>query len=148
MSFFLSEFLDFIPESLILDRANSTGLWLEDISSNSREIVKSSIFIAVKGVNVDGDSFIDEVIEKGALVIFTESDLAFWQKKYPEIVFFQTSNCRLVNSLACQFMAGVLSRMNFHLNLIGVTGTNGKTTSAYLFYQILQKYYYQQLQAQ
>ena len=81
MSFFLSEFLDFIPELLILDRANSTGLWLDDISSNSREIVKNSIFIAVKGVKVDGDSFIDEVIEKGALVIFTESNLDFWQKK-------------------------------------------------------------------
>lgn len=140
MSFPLSEFLDFIPESLILDSVNPSPLFLENISSNSRNIAEKSLFIAVKGVNVDGDSFIDEVIEKGAVAIFTESDLDFWQKKYPEIVFFQTSNCRLVNSLACQFMAGGLSRMNFHLNLIGVTGTNGKTTSAYLFYQILQNF--------
>ncbi|MBR7127798.1 MAG: UDP-N-acetylmuramoyl-L-alanyl-D-glutamate--2,6-diaminopimelate ligase [Lentisphaeria bacterium] len=137
MSFKLSDFLAELPAELIKGKMNYADCILSDIGSNSQKVVRDSIFIAVNGANVDGADFICEAIQKGAKVILTERNLDGWGAKYPEIVFIQIENSRLINSLSCEFLCG----KNFleQLTLLGVTGTNGKTTTVYLLYQIFEQ---------
>ena len=136
MKFFLQDFLSFIPQNLVTDTKNFHNHFLSDITSNSKNVVSASGFIAVRGVNVNGELFIESAIASGAAVIFLESTCEELSQKYPETTFIRVTNARLINSLSCQFnYVDVLDK----LSLLGVTGTNGKTTTAYLFYQIFAK---------
>ena len=78
--------------------------------TDSRKVEKEQIFVAIKGLTVDGHDFINSAIEKGASKIISEKDLDI------DVPYGKEIN---------------------KLKLIGVTGTNGKTTSCYLIYQML-----------
>ena len=98
--------------------------------TNSKLVKKGQIFIAIKGNTVDGHDFIEEAINNGAIKVIGEKELNL------SIPYEKVENTKeylkkvLVNEYA--------DTIN-NLKLIGVTGTNGKTTSCYLTYQMLQK---------
>ena len=97
------------------------------VTSNSLKIVENSLFCAIKGVNIDGNDYVDSAFENGAGgVISTE--------KYDGRNFIQITDDRMAYSEAVRFFYGETDKK---LNLIGVTGTNGKTTSVYLFFELL-----------
>ena len=109
---------------------SSTDTEVNNVQIDSRKIGKGSLFIALKGVLADGHKFIDKAIEAGAGVIVCEVMPA---AKKENVVYVQVEN----TAEAVAFMAN-----NFFENpsektkLVGVTGTNGKTTIATLLYKL------------
>ena len=103
--------------------------FFSDISFKSSKVKKDNIFFAIKGNNVDGNDFIPVAIKKGSKIIITEKKIKKFKK---EILFIQTKNIRKL-----------LAEVSFKIykkkpkNLIAVTGTNGKSSIADFYYQIL-----------
>jgi len=109
-----------------------------DISYDSRKVKRNSLFVAVKGFNVDGHDFVMEAIAKGATVIVIEDD----SKISNDYLVHQNVTKILVKD--SRKALAVLSN-NFYekpstrLKIIGVTGTNGKTTTTYVIKSILER---------
>lgn len=106
------------------------GIDVKRITDDSREVKDRDLFIASRGYNTDGYKFIDKAIEKGAGIIV--SDRSF---KAPEgVKKIIVEDARASLPVIADNFYGHPSR---HLKLIGVTGTNGKTTITYLLENIL-----------
>ena len=97
---------------------------------DSRKVEKGQIFIALKGLTVDGHDYIDKAIKNGASLIVGERDLKL-SVPYKKV---NDSLEYLKETLKLEYKSNIDK-----LHLIGVTGTNGKTTSCYLIYQMLNK---------
>lgn len=97
---------------------------------DSRLVSTQDVFVAIRGAAADGHLFIDAAISKGAIVVVCEnlpSELA------PEITYVQVNDTRE----ALAFMASnFYDNPSSNLQLVGVTGTNGKTTVSSLLYQL------------
>lgn len=103
---------------------------VNDLQVDSRRVGKGSLFIAVKGVSADGHQFIDMAIEKGAAVVICEV-LPLHLKE--EVNYVQVEN----SAIAAGFIAhNFYGQPSEKLKLVGVTGTNGKTTIATLLYKL------------
>ena len=99
------------------------------LSINSKDIKKGYIFFAIKGNRSNGEKFIDEAVKKGAQVIVCSNLCKYTNSK---ITVIKSSNIRyLLSEITSKFY-----RLK-PKNIIAVTGTNGKTSVADLFYQIL-----------
>lgn len=109
------------------------------ISDDSRKVEEGTLFIAVKGFSVDGHRFIPQAIDRGATAIVTELGNPYMQEipipQHVTVVEVRDSR-RSLAMLADAFYGHPSSQ----LRLIGVTGTNGKTTTTNLIYKILTDY--------
>jgi len=95
------------------------------ITRDSRSVQKNSIFVAIKGTESDGNFFIPEACEKGAQVVVTDQDPAVLEPTpLLKVGSARRAYARLVSSL--------YDEPSQKLNMFAVTGTNGKTTCAYL----------------
>ena len=101
-----------------------------NIKIDSRKVEPGDIFVALKGTNTDGHEFIDDVIEKGATCVVIDHDMPV--PEGVEKIIVDDTNEWLTNTLV-EKLSDAINTMN----LIGITGTNGKTTTAYLTYQLL-----------
>lgn len=108
------------------------GVKINGVTCDSRKVREGYAFVAIKGENEDGNFFIDEAIENGATIIYTEKDVT--DKKVPVI---KVNNARKTLAELCNAFYGYPSEK---LKLVGVTGTNGKTTTTHLIYQMLRDY--------
>ncbi len=102
---------------------------IKGLSVNSKKIKKGFIFFAIKGKKFNGEKFIDEAIKNGAVVVVCSKNCAYKNNK---IQVIKTSNVRHFLSKSCSKFYRLKPK-----NIIAVTGTNGKTSIAELFYQIL-----------
>lgn len=110
--------------------AGSTDVVITDIQLDSRMVKKGTAFVAVKGVAADGHQFIDKAIENGAAVIVCETMPELLKEG---IVYVEVKD----SAMAAGFLAGnFFGRPSDKIKLIGVTGTNGKTTIATLLYKL------------
>jgi len=113
----------------VITRRGQTNPDINSVAFDSREVVAGSIFVAIRGTASDGHDYIDMAIGKGAAAVVCE--------QLPEMtgnaVFIQTHNAR--RALA-QISAEWYGHPSRELNLVGVTGTNGKTTIATLLYKV------------
>lgn len=106
------------------------------INIDSRKIEKGHLFIAVKGTQTDGHKFIDKAIENGAVAVVCE-DIPDDKKEDVTYVVVKNSE-ENVGVIATEFYGNPTE--NFEL--VGVTGTNGKTTTATLLYDIFRHFGY------
>lgn len=101
------------------------------LTQDSRKVQANSVFIAIRGYQTDGHNFIDDAIANGASVIISEEP---YQPK--DACIIKVSDTRsLIGPLAQAFENNPAK----NLSVVGITGTNGKTTVATLVYQTLQK---------
>ncbi len=99
------------------------------ISADSRAVVPGSVFVAVRGVAVDGHTFIDKAIEAGATTVVCEELPA---EIASDVTYIKVPDSReALGRLASRFFGDPSDE----LTLVGVTGTNGKTTIATLLYE-------------
>lgn len=101
-----------------------------EFETDSRKIKPGQTFVAIKGFTVDGHDYINSAIEKGATKVVVEKDVNVDVEK--EIV--PSTKEYIKNKLVELYSEGLKD-----LTIIGLTGTNGKTTTCYLTYQMLNK---------
>ena len=106
------------------------GTKVNDLQIDSRKIGISSLFIAIKGSNNDGHQFIEQVIEKGAVAVICE---VLPTSLKDSVTYVQVENAAQAAGYIAHNYYGQPSEK---LQLIGVTGTNGKTTIATLLYKL------------
>ncbi len=99
-------------------------MFVERITSDSREVQKGALFIAVRGYETDGHRFIGDVVGKGAAVIVCEELPAAMHKEVCYVVVKDSRSA--MAQIAKRFYHDISDR----LKIVGVTGTNGKTTTA------------------
>lgn len=94
------------------------------VSSNSKEIKKDFIFVAIRGFEFDGHNYIENALENGAsTIVYTNDDVEFKNG----INYIKVEDARLALAKISNFLSDFPSKS---LRMIGVTGTNGKTTTA------------------
>ena len=113
-----------------------------DVFVDSRRCTKGSLFIAVRGNNADGGKFIRDAIERGAGYIVCEyipedEELALKENRRDLVVYIIVRNCRTAETVIA---SNLYNHPSEHLNLIGVTGTNGKTSIATLLYNTFRSF--------
>src|SRR5688572_15097987 len=106
---------------------------ISSLQIDSRRIVQDCLFAAIRGTQVDGHTFISKAIEGGAAVIVCEEIPAGRQDK---VTFVRVKDAAQTLALiACNFYDNPSRK----LKLVGVTGTNGKTTIATLLYNLFKE---------
>lgn len=113
-----------------------TGNTATDITGiilDSRQVASGCMFFAQQGTKVDGHQFIEGVIAGGAQAIVCER---LPQQLHPEVCYIQVQSVAEITGIVAAQFFGQPSR---HFKLIGVTGTNGKTTVATLLYQLFSR---------
>lgn len=103
-----------------------------DITRDTREVAKGSLFIAVIGAKVDGHNLINDAIEKGAKVIVHSSDISDIKEG---VAYVKVEDTRESMAIIAKTFFDI---QDGQITFLGVTGTNGKTTSTYMMKHILE----------
>ena len=125
-----------IKVSKILDGVNIISKSLDSdfevsgLQFDSRKIQEGNVFVAISGVHVDGHNFIDKSIELGASVVVCE---VLPIQRYEDVLFVQVKDA---SKVLAQLASNFYGNPSNELKLVGVTGTNGKTTVATLLYNL------------
>ena len=114
----------------LLEIVGEKDLDILNISFDSRKATSGTLFFAVKGTQADGHDYIDKAIEQGTTAIVCEK---MPRKKVNNVTYIKVDNSAYVLGMAASNFFGNPSEK---LRLVGVTGTNGKTTIATLLYRL------------
>ncbi|MEE0960978.1 MAG: UDP-N-acetylmuramoyl-L-alanyl-D-glutamate--2,6-diaminopimelate ligase [Bacteroidales bacterium] len=114
----------------IIQRVNAKDVQINQIEFDSRKVCQGTLFVAQRGVVSDGHNYLDSAISNGAVAVVVEE---LPQNINDEVVYIQVENS--------SYALGILAKNYFHdpsskLKLVGITGTNGKTTTATLSYDL------------
>lgn len=109
---------------------------ITSIVFNSKEVKEKSIFVAIKGFKEDGNKFIDEAVENGAALIVTET---LPKKRYKDVGFLIVKEARIALSILSRKLYNFPDKK---LKIIGITGTDGKTSTALVTYNLLKSLNY------
>ena len=113
----------------------SEDIEITQLVCDSRKIVEGCVFVCVKGTVFDGHTFIDEAINMGAAAIITEEQVEITEHR-KNTTFIAAADCR--NTLALT-SAAYFGHPAKRLFTIGITGTKGKTTTAFMVREILER---------
>ena len=124
----LTDILDKID---YIDYTKNNDDYITNVTNDSRKIEKGGVFVAISGMEFDGHKFIDKAIENGANTIVVTQDT----QKTEGINYIKVEDARIalaqISNVVCDFPSK-------KLRVIGVTGTNGKTTTASMISHILE----------
>lgn len=119
----------------ISDIERSLSTQLCDLYTDSRQVAPGGVFIALAGTQVHGNVFIEKAIALGAVGVLSDQPIeAGLVQKYQSIFFWQINK---LNQYLPQLASWFYSQPSTRLKLIGVTGTNGKTSTAFYSAQLL-----------
>ncbi|MDO6595330.1 UDP-N-acetylmuramoyl-L-alanyl-D-glutamate--2,6-diaminopimelate ligase [Oceanihabitans sp. 2_MG-2023] len=124
------DFKDILYKVNINAVVGSTNVYIRNIDFDSRKIAINDVFVAIKGAVVDGHDYIDIAIKQGAMVVVCEKMPHNFNAK---VTYVQVENATKALAIMANNYYGSPSKK---LKLVGVTGTNGKTTIATLLYQL------------
>jgi len=107
---------------------------IRGISYDSRHTGPGHVFVAIKGYTLNGHDFVEDAVKRGAVAIVIEEDPVKYTERFHDISIVGVPDTRLALArMACAFYRHPCDR----LNMIGITGTNGKTTTTFLTRAIL-----------
>ncbi|PWK77694.1 UDP-N-acetylmuramoylalanyl-D-glutamate--2,6-diaminopimelate ligase [Mucilaginibacter oryzae] len=121
---------DIIDGLAFTELQGSADVEITAIAFDSRKVIPGSMFVAVKGTVVDGHDYIDQAIKNGAIAVICEDLPA---RTTGEVDFLMVADSAVALGIVA---ANFYDNPSQKLKLVGVTGTNGKTTIATLLYQL------------
>jgi UDP-N-acetylmuramoyl-L-alanyl-D-glutamate--2,6-diaminopimelate ligase len=124
---------DMLKGVAVCNTHGSQEVELSAVVFDSRKVVSKALFVAQKGVSFDGHLFIEKAISLGASVIVCQT---FPNELHDAVTYLEVENS---NVALAKIAANYFDNPSSKLKLIGVTGTNGKTTVATLMYNLFQK---------
>ncbi|MCF8346077.1 MAG: UDP-N-acetylmuramoyl-L-alanyl-D-glutamate--2,6-diaminopimelate ligase [Bacteroidales bacterium] len=119
-----------IKEIMVLSVEGDTGKEIHAVTFDSREVTAGCLFVAIQGTAADGHVFIPEAAEHGAAAVVCETLPGVLSE---EVTYILTDNTRRAVAMVAAEWYGHPSK---EINLVGITGTNGKTTIATLLYKV------------
>ena len=126
----LSELLQHIP---FTEAVGSLEVPIEQLTYDSRAVRPGSCFFAIAGTQVDGHRFIASAIEQGAVAVVCQH---LPEQQPTGVTFVQVEQTEPVMA---EMAAAMYDHPSRELKLVGVTGTNGKTTTATLLYELVRR---------
>lgn len=124
---------DILYKVRLVEVEGSTNVAITSISFDSRKIGKDSLFVAVKGTQSDGHAYIDDTIKNGAIAILCEE---LPEKINSKITYVKVADASVALGIIA---ANFYDNPSEKIKLIGVTGTNGKTTTVTLLFNLFKK---------
>lgn len=125
---------DILYKVKIVSVSGSTDIPVSAINFDSRAVTDNSVFIAIKGTHSDGHDFINLAISSGAKVIVCSTLPAVMNKNVTYVLVDETS--KALGLLASNFYDNPSRKMK----IVGITGTNGKTTTATLLFDLFREF--------
>lgn len=104
---------------------------ISDIKYDSRDVKKNELFTAISGFKTDGHLYIDDAVNNGATAVLIENELEHYQTG---ITYIKVDNSRKMMALLARKL---FDNPTDKIDLIGITGTNGKTTTSFIIYNLL-----------
>lgn len=124
---------DILREIVILEIVGDVYVEIDNVSFDSKDIKNNTLFVATRGTNIDAHNFIPDAINNGSVAIVCEK---FPNELFNNIAYVKVNNSSVALGYICSNFYDNPSRK---LKLIGITGTNGKTTIATLLYNLFTK---------
>lgn len=121
---------DILYKTRLEEVIGSTHMAISSVTFDSRKVKKDTLFVATRGTATDGHAYIDKAIEAGAVAIVCE-DLPETRKE--NVTYIKvTDSTHALGFIACNYFDNPSAK----LKLVGVTGTNGKTTTVTLLFNL------------
>jgi len=124
-----------IRKTPFIDYFGDLNKEVETIEYNSKKCKPNSCFVAIKGINQDGNKFIDDAIHNGAIAIITDEEIDKIKMKKNITYIFVDDSRKALADISHSFY----DNPSFKLKVIGITGTNGKTTTTFILKSILEE---------
>ena len=124
------ELKELITPLEIMAMEGSASRTVEQLDFDSRKVRPGSVFVAVRGTQADGHQFIEKAIGQGAATVVAEE---LPEQRHPEVTYIKVADSATALGQMANLFFGEPSKA---LKLVGVTGTNGKTTTATLLHSL------------
>lgn len=116
--------------------SNNVDLDILDISYDSRKTKHNDLFIAIDGVDDDGHKYIEKAVLNGATALTVTRDFERYSAQYPDLTIIEVNDSRM---FLAQVSASFFNYPANGINMIGITGTKGKSTISYMIKNIFDK---------
>lgn len=114
-----------------IDKSRTENVVINGITNDSRKVKKGHLFVAIRGESFDGHEYVNMAIQEGAVAVVV--DLDFNQELSPSVAVLKCENTRIAYSKIC---SNWFERPSEKPMIVGVTGTNGKTSVTSLLYSL------------
>ena len=128
---------DILKNVDLVEIIGSKEVKIREIKFDSRSVKVNDVFVALNGTITDGNKYIEDAIQNGAKTIVTEEKVS---RKVENVTYIYVRNC---NKALATIASNYYGNPSKDITLIGVTGTNGKTSVVYMLYQLFSRLGYQ-----